>query len=136
MNKNHLSKFLELNFRQGPVGVAPYEWAHTYLKGHMSQQPLKGLLNHLPNKKLQRNEVYQICASDCDVLLGYLCVMAWGNKVGRAQGIRPRRGRVHIPSVSCSLKFVEGCQGLFLTTALRIMGDPNFGESAPHFSLS
>jgi hypothetical protein len=80
MNANHLSKFLEFNFQQGPVGVAPYEWAHTYLKGHTSQQPLKALLSNLPKQKLNRNEVYQICASEIDVLFGYLCVMAWGNQ--------------------------------------------------------
>lgn len=80
MNQIHLKNFLEFNFRQGSVGFAPLEWATTYLKYYTSEPPLDALLIELPKRKLHRNDLYEICAGERDVLFGYVCVMAWGNQ--------------------------------------------------------
>lgn len=76
----HWNIFRSIEFiAQDAVGDAPVQWAK---KNHVAHN-----LNDYPfaNNRLKRSEVKEICHSDDNnVLVGYLCVMAWG-----AQGAGP-----------------------------------------------
>jgi len=77
----HWTAFIETPYQQqGAIGSAPSLWAERIL-----QVPFEGL----PQNPLNRTQVREICSNmENDVLLGYICVMAWGgqsNRFGYAQ---------------------------------------------------